>query len=118
MPETEEIRNVAYVGDEDITCWLNRCNCEELGSPLCFPCWPGKHYPAHAPVCMSKMGDQLQVALSRRAMLRVWLANWEAGQAQVWFWITAEELCASTDAKPSWFASAAGEVDGPRRERY
>lgn len=92
MPN-EEIRQIAYLGDGSLTCWLeNACG----DDPLIFPCWP-YDFPKHVAVYLSDT-DELAVALSRRAMLaardpnRLWFCN-----------ISLSDLCINTDAQASWF---------------
>ena len=90
---SEEIQPLDYLGDDDITVWLERAN---EYSPMIFPLWPDD-YPKHLPVYFSDDGE-LGVALSRRAMLSARRPSF------LWFCrISLGELLAQTDAQASWF---------------
>jgi len=92
MPE--EVRKISFVGDGDVTVWLENAN---SAAPLIFPLWP-KDFPVHAPIRASVDGE-LVVALSRKAML--------AARAPDYLWfchISLEDLLANTDADASWFS--------------
>ncbi len=89
----KEIRQIEYLGDDDVTVWLAEANGDD---PLIFPLWP-QDYPDHVALYMSA-GGEIAVALSRQAMLaardpqRLWFCHIKLG-----------DLVAFTDAQASWF---------------
>jgi len=89
----EEIRQIAFVGDGDVTIWLEEAS---SCSPLIIPLWP-HDYPDRVAVYRSDEGE-MGVALSRQAMLAA------RSPGRLWFCgISLGDLVASTDAKASWF---------------
>jgi len=89
----EEVRYLKYLGEQDLSVWLENANDD---SPIIYPSWP-KDFPVHVPV-FTDAQEILAVALSRKAMLRA------RDPERLWFCrISLRDLLDNTDADASLF---------------
>jgi len=85
-------RAIDYLGDLDVTEWLEATN---KGEPVIFPLWPKN--PAHVPIGATRDGC-LVVALSRDALYSARRPDF------LWFChMDKEAVLRDTDAHASWF---------------
>lgn len=88
-----QAKEVNYVGDNDVTVWLEEIN---EGPPVIVPLWP-KDFPRVVPVGITIDEGDLIVPFSRQAMLSLFHPQ------RLWFCrVPGADLLSNTDAEASW----------------